>query len=388
MKRRTTRWPHDDFTATPARGVSPGNGPIRTTTPPKKFLGGSGRRANPVAGWSAVSTTAGGAAAGTSPACRSLKAPEQKGRTSDDLSDCRPRRGRARRVRRLRRSRRTAQRHQRPVRTDCQPPQHQRTRRLAHAGWWPTGHAASVTARFPTTERRKPRCPGSARNAARTPSDARRTTSRRSSRTTVGGRGSPTAMAHSCARWSARTAMSLPNRSAADEGEHSSWRDSCSTWPCAGAAGSWSVCAHCSIPTTATSCSRTCWRHSNATTSASATSPLAPWTCASPVPGIQSSVSPRSMIGGGADMAGHRRRAGRPLLDQQREQRRLARLADRLDTARTHSERVAAACDYLRGGLKHADPAVAERVTTEVVDYLTAAGKRAFASRRKKGAAS
>jgi len=86
-------------------------------------------------------------------------------------------------------------------------------------------------------------------------------------------------------------------------------------------------------------------------------------------------------------MAGHRRRAGRPLLDQQREQRRLARLADRLDTARTHSERVAAACDYLRGGLKHADPVVAEHVTTEVVDYLTAAGKRAFASRRKKGAA-
>lgn len=85
-------------------------------------------------------------------------------------------------------------------------------------------------------------------------------------------------------------------------------------------------------------------------------------------------------------MAGHRRRTGRPLLNHQREQRRLRRLADQLEAARTHSERVAAASDYLRGCLKHAEPSVAEHVTTEVVDYLTAAGKRAFASRRKKGA--
>lgn len=85
-------------------------------------------------------------------------------------------------------------------------------------------------------------------------------------------------------------------------------------------------------------------------------------------------------------MAGHRRRSGRPLLDHMREQRRLAGLAERLDAATTCGGRVGAASDYLRGALKHADPAAAEPITDEVVEVLIAAGKRAFAT-RKRGAA-
>lgn len=85
-------------------------------------------------------------------------------------------------------------------------------------------------------------------------------------------------------------------------------------------------------------------------------------------------------------MAGHRRRRGRPLLEHQREQRRLQRLADRLAVAITPGERLAAAFDYLRGGLKNADPELADAITADVVEYLRAAGRRAFDS-RKKGAA-
>lgn len=85
-------------------------------------------------------------------------------------------------------------------------------------------------------------------------------------------------------------------------------------------------------------------------------------------------------------MAGHRRRSGRPLLEHQREQRRLQRLADRLAVATTPGEQLAAAFDFLRGGLKNADPDVAEHISADVVEYMRAAGRRAFDS-RKRGAA-
>lgn len=85
-------------------------------------------------------------------------------------------------------------------------------------------------------------------------------------------------------------------------------------------------------------------------------------------------------------MAGHRRRSGRPLLDHMREQRRLALLAERLDAATWPGDQVAAACDYLRGVLKHVDPDVAAEIAEDVVEQLTATGKQAFAN-RKRGAA-
>lgn len=85
-------------------------------------------------------------------------------------------------------------------------------------------------------------------------------------------------------------------------------------------------------------------------------------------------------------MAGHRRGSGRPRREHLRAQRRLARLHAELDAAATPSDRVAAAADYLRGALKHADPAVADSVTSEAITFLTRAGQRALS--REKGAAS
>lgn len=85
-------------------------------------------------------------------------------------------------------------------------------------------------------------------------------------------------------------------------------------------------------------------------------------------------------------MAGHRRTRGQPRREHLRAQRRLARLHEKLAIASTPNERIAAAADYLRGALKHTDPALAEDLTSEAVTFLTRTGQRALT--RESGAAS
>ena len=93
-------------------------------------------------------------------------------------------------------------------------------------------------------------------------------------------------------------------------------------------------------------------------------------------------------------MAGYRRRnaeraaahAGvataavrRPTQAEQRRKRRLESLAARLEEARTPGDRISVAAGYLRGALKHADPAIAERVAKQVVEQLVRHGHELLA---------
>lgn len=64
-------------------------------------------------------------------------------------------------------------------------------------------------------------------------------------------------------------------------------------------------------------------------------------------------------------------------------QRRLEHMEERLAAADTCSGRVGAAADFLRGALKHADPATAKAITDEVVPLLRDAGTRAFGHRKE-----
>lgn len=75
-------------------------------------------------------------------------------------------------------------------------------------------------------------------------------------------------------------------------------------------------------------------------------------------------------------MAGRRQLTGRPRQEHLRAQRRLAQLRAELDAARTHSARIAAAADFVRGAVKHSDPDEAREVTDELVRVLVDAGTR------------
>jgi hypothetical protein len=69
----------------------------------------------------------------------------------------------------------------------------------------------------------------------------------------------------------------------------------------------------------------------------------------------------------------------RPTQAEQRRTRRLESLRARLDEARTPADRISVAAGYLRGALKHADPAIAERVATQVVEQLVRHGHELLA---------
>lgn len=60
---------------------------------------------------------------------------------------------------------------------------------------------------------------------------------------------------------------------------------------------------------------------------------------------------------------------------EQRRARRAAALKARLDEARTPGDQISAAAGYLRGALKHADPALAEDVARQVVAQLIKHGQ-------------
>ncbi|MPY81417.1 MAG: hypothetical protein GEV04_24120 [Actinophytocola sp.] len=81
-------------------------------------------------------------------------------------------------------------------------------------------------------------------------------------------------------------------------------------------------------------------------------------------------------------MAGRRRAADGPRQAQLRLQRRLAQLQAELDSARTTGDRIAAAADYVRGAVKHADHLEARVVADELVQVLTDAGTRLLGGRK------
>lgn len=85
-------------------------------------------------------------------------------------------------------------------------------------------------------------------------------------------------------------------------------------------------------------------------------------------------------------MAGYRRRHGKQYLHDTRQQRRRRSLDAKLAAASTPSERVTAAADYLRGALKHANPAAAERTAGDVVRVLTEHASRLLHDRKGRAA--
>ena len=87
-------------------------------------------------------------------------------------------------------------------------------------------------------------------------------------------------------------------------------------------------------------------------------------------------------------MAGNRRpskknnfRPAPPMQKTMREQRRLARLSERLAAAKTPADRVWAAAEYLRSVIGYAAPERAEAIADQVVTDLQAAGQAAYENR-------
>lgn len=73
-------------------------------------------------------------------------------------------------------------------------------------------------------------------------------------------------------------------------------------------------------------------------------------------------------------MAGHRRGTGRPKQSALRAQRRRQQLAVELAEATTLGGQLQAACDYLRGAIKHASSHAAEQTVHAAISDLTARG--------------
>lgn len=69
----------------------------------------------------------------------------------------------------------------------------------------------------------------------------------------------------------------------------------------------------------------------------------------------------------------------RPTQAELRRRRRVESLTERLKAARTPGDRISVAAGYLRGALKHADPAVADRVAKQVVEQLIRHGHELLA---------
>uniref|UniRef100_UPI003F498DC4 hypothetical protein n=1 Tax=Actinokineospora sp. CA-119265 TaxID=3239890 RepID=UPI003F498DC4 len=90
-------------------------------------------------------------------------------------------------------------------------------------------------------------------------------------------------------------------------------------------------------------------------------------------------------------MAGYRRtravktatKTGKPVMEvrratqaEQQRARRRASLEARLRAATTPGDQLAAACDYLRGAIRRADPVTADRIARQVVRSLVSHGDR------------
>lgn len=87
-------------------------------------------------------------------------------------------------------------------------------------------------------------------------------------------------------------------------------------------------------------------------------------------------------------MAGHRRpskkndfRPAPPVQKTLREQRRLARLAERLAAAKTPADRVWASAEYLRSVLGYAAPEQAAAIADQVVTQFRALGQAIYENR-------
>lgn len=77
-------------------------------------------------------------------------------------------------------------------------------------------------------------------------------------------------------------------------------------------------------------------------------------------------------------MAGHRSRSEGPPQHEVRQRRRRTRMARRMATAATPSQRIAAVADHLRAALPYLPPATAEAIAAQAIARLQEAIEQAY----------